>query len=109
MAQPPPLFREGFHLRENNFVLPEQTIALHPKTKRELTICNLFVNHQLSMANIKNLLDEDLARIVQVLIDHRILQDRRQITGRPPDGVNRRIAPPKLEEMKKSHWRKKGL
>ena len=44
MAQSRPLWREGFYLRENNFVLPEQTVALDPRTKRDLTICNLFVN-----------------------------------------------------------------
>ena len=30
MAQSRPLFREGFYLRENNFALPEQTLAARP-------------------------------------------------------------------------------
>jgi hypothetical protein len=74
MAQPRPLFREGFHLRENNFVLPEQTPELNPRAKRDLTICNLFVNHYMSIPNIQHLLDEDAGKIVHALIDHRTLE-----------------------------------
>ncbi len=106
MAESAPLFREGFQVRENNFVLPEESLGLDPRTKRELTICNLFVNHQSSMANIKYLLDEDLGRIVHVLIDHKIVQDRRQKTQQPPAGGNRRTTPRKTQEqMKKTRWR----
>jgi hypothetical protein len=106
MAEPTPLFREGFQVRENNFVLPELPLALDPRTKRELTICNLFVNHELTMANIKYLLDEDLGRIVQALIDHKIVQDRRQKTQQPPAGGNRRTTPRKVQvEMKRTRWR----
>ena len=108
MPQSRPLFREGFLVRENNFVLPEQTVGLDPGTKRDLTICNLFINHQLSIPNIKDLLDEDFARIVDVLIGQGILQDRRQMNGRPPGGVNRRIVPRKVEELKKSRWSQKS-
>ena len=93
MAQWWPLWREGFYLRENNFVLPEQTVALDPRTKRDLTICNLFVNHNMSILNIQRLLDEDPGKIVHALIDHRILQDRRQMNGQPPKGVDRRSKP----------------
>jgi hypothetical protein len=102
MAQQRPLFREGFHLKENIFVLPEEMMALDPQTKRDLTICNLFVNHQLSIANIQQLLDEDLERIVQVLIDNWILQDRRQTNGGAPAGVDRRKGAPL--KVKKRYW-----
>jgi hypothetical protein len=104
MAQPRPLFREGFHLRENNFALPEQTLELDPRTKRDLTICNLFVNHHMSIPNIQNLLDEDPAKIVHALIDHRILENRRLMNLRAPDGVNRRRAPHKVEVVEKQRW-----
>ena len=108
MAHLRPLFREGFHLWENNFVLPEQTLALEPRTKRELTICNLFINHNMSIPSIQHLLDEDVGKIVNALIDHRIVEDRRQMNLRPPEGVNRRIAPRKVEAAKKSRWSKTG-
>ena len=103
MSQPRPLVREGFHLVENIFVLPEETMALDPQTKRELTICNLFVNHRLSIENIKQLLDEDLERIVRVLIDNWILQDRRQTNGRSPVGMDRRKVAPLNPQ--KTRWR----
>ena len=105
MAEPTPLFRERFQVRENNFVLPELPLALDPRTKRELTICNLFVNHELTMANIKYLLDEDLGRIVQALIDYKIVQDRRQKTQQSPIGGNRRTTFKVQVEMKRTRWR----
>ena len=79
-----------------------------PRTKRELTICNLFVSYNMSIPNIQHLLDEDTGKIVNVLINHGILEDRRQMNLRPPAGVNRRIAPRKVEEMKRSRWSKKS-
>ncbi len=35
MAQPAPLFRDDFHLKENNFSMPENTIPLDRGIKRE--------------------------------------------------------------------------
>ena len=106
MAESAPLFREGFQVRENNFDFPEESLGLDSRTKRELTICNLFVNHKLSMTNIKYLLDEDFRRIVQVLINHKIVQDRRQKNFRPPHGENRRTAPRMVQvEVKRTRWR----
>jgi hypothetical protein len=106
MAQPRPLFREGFHLKENNFALPEQTL-LDPRTKRDLTICNLFVNHHMSIPNIQHLLDEDPGKIVHTLIDRRILEDRRQMNLRAPEGINRRRAPHKVQVVEKPRWSQK--
>ena len=93
MAQSTPFFRDDFQLRENNFALPEYSIELDPQRKRSLTICNLFVNHKMSISNIERVLDEDSGKIVRALIEHGILYDRRQIAGRPPVGIERRIAP----------------
>ena len=78
MAQSRPLFREGFYIREKHFALPEQTLQLDPRTKRDLTICNLFVNHHMSIHNIQHLLGEDARKIVHALIEHCIVEDRRQ-------------------------------
>jgi len=93
MAQPSPFFRDDFQLKENNFALPEDTMALDPRTKRALTICNLFVNHKLSISNIDRVLDEDCGKIVLALIEQGILHNRRHMEGRPPVGIERRIAP----------------
>ena len=103
MAHLRPLFRDGFHLRENIFVLPEETMSLDAKNKRDLTICNLFVNHHMSIPNIEHLLDEDAAKIVHALIDHGILDDRRQMNLGAPEGLNRR-RPHKVEVVEKQRW-----
>ena len=96
MAQPSPFFRDDFQLKEKNFVVPEHSIELDPRRKRALTICNLFINHNLSISNIQRVLDEDPGKIVQALIEGGILYDRRHIAGRPPFGIERRIGSPKI-------------
>jgi len=92
MALHSSFFRDDFQLKEKNFALPEHSIDLDPRRKRALTICNLFVNHDMSISNIQRVLDEDAGRIVQALIENGILYDRRQITGRPPVGIERRTS-----------------
>ena len=92
MAQPSHHFREDFQLKENHFALPEHSRELDPEKKRKLTICNLFINHNMSISNIERVLDEDGGKIVQTLIERGIIYDRRQIAGRPPVGIERRIA-----------------
>ena len=90
MAHPSPFFREGFQLRENHFTLPVHSIEFDPQRKRALTICNLFVNHNMSISNIQRVLDEDAGRIVEALVESGIVYDRRQIAGEPRSGVERR-------------------
>ena len=91
MGLPSSFFRDDFQLKENHFALPENSINLEPRKKRALTICNMFINHNMSIASIQRVLDEEHGRIVQALIENGILFDRRQIAGRPPVGVERRI------------------
>jgi hypothetical protein len=63
-----------------------------PKTKREVTICNLFVNHKLTVADIIRVLDEDHRHIVNVLLKGGIVSERRQQRHTPPKGIERRRA-----------------
>ena len=93
MALPSSFFRDEFQLKKNHFALQAHlSIDLEPRRKRALTICNLFVNHQMSISNIERLLDEEHGKVIQALIESGILYDRRQIAGRPPVGIERRIA-----------------
>ena len=93
----PSSFRDEFELKKNHFALPEHlSIDLEPRRKRTLTICNLFVNHQMSISNIERLLDEEHGRVIQALIESGILYDRRQIAGRPPVGIERRVSQRKV-------------
>jgi len=59
MAQPEPLERNGFRVTTKVFTNPRNATSLDPVTKRKITICNLFVNHWLSIAGIVRVLDED--------------------------------------------------
>ena len=97
MAQTSAFFRDDFQLKEKNFALPEHATELDPRRKRALTICNLFINHNMSISNIQRVLDEDPGKIVQALIEGGILYDRRQLAGRPPLGFERRIPPGKAK------------
>lgn len=81
---------DGFRESGRKFHLPAETSYLHPKLKREMTICNLFVNHHLTAADIIRLLDENYENIVLSLIKHQILLDRRQHQGASPSQIERR-------------------
>ena len=87
-----PITREGFRLKRDRFTLPHDASALDPKSKRAVTICNLFVNHKLALADIVRLLDEDTRRVILALLEQRIIQDRRDNPQEPPDGKERRKA-----------------
>jgi hypothetical protein len=84
------IFYHGFPVRGEKFLLPPDTASLDPKTKREVTICNLFINHKLSVPEIVRVLDEDYRHIVNVLLNSRVVDDRRQRHVGPPEGIERR-------------------
>jgi hypothetical protein len=85
-------FHDGFAVRRRKFALPLDPLRLDPKTKREVTICNLFVNHKLTVADIIRVLDEDHRHIVNVLLKGGIVSERRQQRHTPPKGIERRRA-----------------
>src|SRR5262245_30174504 len=80
----------GFPVIGEKFLLPPDTTGLDPKTKREVTICNLFINHKLSVPEIIRVLDEDYGHIVNVLLNRRVVGERRQRNDGPPGGIERR-------------------
>ena len=78
MALPEPLERNGFRVTKKVFTSPQNAASLDPVTKRKITICNLFVNHRLSLADIVRVLDEDYKHVVGVLIEQGFVHERRQ-------------------------------
>jgi hypothetical protein len=84
--------RDGFHVRETDFALPADTWELDQQTKRAVTICNLFVNHQYTISDIARVLDEDRGAVIGALLAEGIIRDRRTTVMAPPDGVERRKA-----------------
>ena len=89
-SQPIPITREGFRLERDSFTLPKDTATLDPKSKRAITICNLFVNHKLPLRDIVRLLDEDNEKVIVTLLDQRIVQDRRVNPNEALEGQERR-------------------
>jgi hypothetical protein len=78
MVFPEPLERDGFRVTKKVFTSPQNAASLDTVTKRKITICNLFVNHRLSIADIVRVLDEDYKHVVSVLIEQRFVHERRQ-------------------------------
>jgi hypothetical protein len=78
-------------LTQRPFVMPENASQLPPEEKRKLTICNLFANQKLSVAEIRHLLDEPYSSVIEALIQHKLVHDRRK---KPPQLVKgeRRIS-----------------
>ena len=68
--------RDGFQVTNKVFV--DSPNALDRSTKRQITICNLFSNHQLAISDIVQLLDETYGHVVSVLIKHGYIHERRK-------------------------------
>ena len=83
-----PIFYHGFPVLGEKFEFPSETRDLDPKTKREVTICNLFINQKLSVPEIICVLDEDHGHIVNVLLNRRVVGERRQRNDRRQRGSN---------------------
>ena len=88
MANPEYPERDGFQVTERVFINPLDG-ALDPVAKRRITISNLFANHQLSIPDIVRVLDEEYARVVNVLIEQGLICERRK-NRREPVLVERR-------------------
>ena len=89
-SQPTPITREGFRLTRDRFSLPKDTSALDPKSKRAVTICNLFINYNLGIHDIVRVLDEDHERVILTLLDEGIILDRRHDNLKKTSGQERR-------------------
>jgi hypothetical protein len=64
---------------------------LDPLTKRKVTICNLFANHDKTVLEISSLLETSRKLVIDTLIENKLLKDRRQ---------NRRPRTPAPEEIR---------
>ena len=76
-----------FKLKEED--PPEDASQLPPEEKRKLTICNLFANQRLSVAEIRHLLEEPYSTVIEALIEHKLLHDRRKNPPRFVKGERR--------------------
>jgi hypothetical protein len=77
---------DGFYLRQTKVELPLDNGHLDPKDQWDLLICHLFVNRKSPISAIARL-GIDRPRIVQALLDHGAIRERRsRIPGRPEAG-----------------------
>ena len=82
--------RDGFHILVEQFALPTDNYNLDPQSKRAMTICNLFVNHQYNIPDIVRVLDENHRNVVLELLKRGIIRDRRMRQAAPQEGNERR-------------------
>lgn len=68
---------EGFERTPRKFECPENSSLLDSRSKRELTICNLFANQSQSLWNIARVLDVSMGKVVITLIEHGLVKERR--------------------------------
>jgi len=80
-TSPQHLERDGFQVTNKVFTNPSS--ALDPITKRQVTICNLFANHDLSISDIVLVLDETYGHVVSVLIKQGYIHERRKHPREP--------------------------
>ena len=71
---------EGFEKTNKKFELPANLIELDSATKRQVTICNLFANQNLSIFEIVKVLDSSLHQAVPALIENGLIKERRRKT-----------------------------
>jgi hypothetical protein len=82
--------RDGFEVHASRFDVPRDTVNLDPKTKRTITICDLFLNHKLPLGDIVRLLDEDTGSVVLALLEQGIIRDRRNKPRAAPEKERRK-------------------
>jgi hypothetical protein len=90
MREPNYETRDGFQVRQNQFNLPSNSTNLDAKAKRAVTICNLFINHRLTISDIARVLDDEYGAVISALIKRGLIKERRQHRGQPPQGIERR-------------------
>jgi len=75
--------RDGFRVLQTRVELPFDNAALDPELQTDLLICHLFVNDGRSIEAIARI-GLDRERVVEALLEHGAIQDRRQRPARTP-------------------------
>jgi hypothetical protein len=74
--------RSEFELKETRYDMPPpenyDLYYLEPLAKRKMTVCNLFVNHKKSIAEIIELLEVTKKFVIDTLLENNLIKDRRK-------------------------------
>ena len=84
--------RDGFHILVEEFAVPTDSWKLDPQTKRAMTVCNLFVNHEYGISDIARAVGENRKDVIRMLLKQGIIRDRRVRENTPSQGIERRIS-----------------
>ena len=80
----PPTPKPEFELKETRYDMPPpenyDLYHLDPQAKRKMTVCNLFVNHNKTIAEIVELLEVTKKFVIDALIENNLIKDRRKRT-----------------------------
>ena len=94
------IVRDGFRVLKTAFIVPQELNHLDSQAKRKTTICNLFINHRLAISDIARVLDESRRRAIEILIEQRIIEDRRSV---PRTVKESPVRPGLASRFKKQH------
>ena len=75
--------RDGFEVCQTEFSLPADPRYLDSRAKRDLAICTLFLEREMSIADIICVTDEDYGTVVRALLKRKAIVDRRQKPRQP--------------------------
>jgi len=82
--------RDGFEVCQTEFWLPADPRYLDSRAKRDLAICTLFLEREMSIADIICVTDEDYGTVVRALLKRKAIVDRRQRPRQLRNGAERR-------------------
>jgi hypothetical protein len=86
--------RDDFELYRTDIALPADLASLENQTRRDLTICHLFINLELTISGVARVLNEDRRYIILTLLEKGVVKDRRQ---RPRTGTFISTEPQKMD------------
>lgn len=69
---------EGFRLTRRKYIGPPHTENLPASEKRNVTVCNLFLNEHKNIDEIASLLDTSRRAVISGLLHQGLIRDRRQ-------------------------------
>ena len=72
------ILRDGFQLRQRSYSPPQDLSHFDPASKKEITVCNLFMNERLGIQEIVRRLGESYGNVVHILISQGVVYERRK-------------------------------